>query len=466
MSVRSVSVVALVALGACGLASACGDTIIIIQGGPDGSAAGVDSSTVTPGADAETSGDGAANPDSAPLVVCPAGSETRISGIVYDPAGRTPLYNVRVFIPSGPLPPIPTGVPVPDPATNRCAAGRTCESEAVNPIVATLSDSKGRFELNGPKVLPGRNVPLVIQVGKWRRAIVIPEVKACENTKLDRADTRLPKNGAEGDMPQIAVTTGGCDALECLLGGIGIDLTEFEAGSVDPRKHVHMYRGEGGAPTLNGAGIPAATELWSNVDTLRKQDITMLSCECSESNTTKPAGFDTIRNYADAGGRVFFTHFHATWLKNNATWGTGILDFTSTGAGANPYEINTTFPKGLALSEWLVEVGASPVAGQIDMPSGTVTNSQQGLAAGSAAKEWIGRGATAKHFSFNTPYKAPLTDQCGRVMFSDVHSVTAGGGQFPSACGAFNRAQVALEYMFFDLSSCVQDESLAPVPPK
>ncbi len=459
MSFQKIGLMGLVVFGAVAAVTACGSTTIR-RTFEDPDSALPD----TTDAQGTTDGPSLLDPDAASAGKCPEGSETRITGKVFDPAGKNPLYNIQVFVPSGPLSEIKDGLPAPD--GNGFCRGQTCDTEVLNPIVAGLTNTKGEFELKGPKLFPGKDVPLVMQIGKWRRKIVIPEIKGCENNKLDVKDTRLPKNGTEGDMPQIVLTSGGCDALECLLAGIGIDSSEFEAGFVDPKKHIHIYRGSGGGTTVNGQAVPIADDMWRSAENMRKYDIAMLSCECGENNQNKPAALDTMRNFANAGGRVFATHFHYTWMKNNASWGTGIVDFSSSGTGANPYAVNTGFPKGQALADWLVEIGASSTNGQVDLPSGNVTNSQRGLAGGSAAQEWIGKGTSAKYFSFNTPYKAPVSDQCGRFVFSDVHSAGTGGGAFPSGCSALNKSQLVLEYMFFDLSSCVQDETKPPEPPK
>jgi hypothetical protein len=42
---------------------------------------------------------------------CDAGTETTLSGIVYDPAGVTPLYNAIVYIPEDPGAALPTITP-------------------------------------------------------------------------------------------------------------------------------------------------------------------------------------------------------------------------------------------------------------------------------------------------------------------------------------------------------------------
>ena len=388
---------------------------------------------------------------------CPAGQETRVTGKVYDPGGYNGLYNIQVFVPSGPLPDLKAGA--------QCV---TCDSEVLNPVASALTNVKGEFELKGGKLLAGKNIPLVIQVGKWRRKFTLPEVKACEtNVALRDRDIRLPKNGREGDMPQIAVTTGGCDALECLLAGIGIDPAEFEAGD-DPgtEGHIHLFRGAGGGSKANGKATPAATTLWGSAKELLKYDIVALSCECDEHNETK-AQIDTMRDFANNGGRVFGTHYHRTWIKNSryAEW-RDLFTWNEFGAGgAGVYPVNTSFPKGKALAEWLVEVRASNRVGDVKLTD--VTTSTGGIPASSPAQSWIGAGTAIKYSSFNTPLAVATKDQCGRYVFSDVHSAGSGGGDFTSSsCRGLNEQQTALEFMFFDLSSCVQDDKQPPQPPK
>ena len=132
-------------------------------------------------------------------VTCQSG-KTSISGTVFAPNGTLPLYNVIVYVPNTPLDPIPSGA-----TCDTCGA-----TVSGSPIVTTLTDAKGNFVLDNVPV--GANIPLVMQVGKWRRQVTIANVTQCVDNPVSvksngiETVTRLPKTRAEGNIPKIAVT--------------------------------------------------------------------------------------------------------------------------------------------------------------------------------------------------------------------------------------------------------------------
>jgi hypothetical protein len=87
-----------------------------------------------------------------------------------------------------------------------------------------------------------------------------------------------------------------------------------------------------------------------------------------------------------------------------------------------------------------------------------------------------------EYFSFDTPVNAPpnpdggAPNYCGRAVFSDLHVAgdpsTSDSMSPPDGCssGALSPQEKALEFMLFDLSSCVIPDTVAPpsgggVPP-
>jgi hypothetical protein len=383
---------------------------------------------------------------------CSAGKTTTVTGSVYDPAGKVPLYNVIVYVPNAPLDPLPKGV-----SCDKCGA-----ITSGSPIVTALTDSKGQFVLKNVPV--GKDIPLVMQVGKWRRKVLLPEVKECvDNPITDKNLTRLPKNRKEGDLPQMALVTGGCDELECLFRKIGIDDSEYTSGTGTGA--MHLYKGQGGGTI---SGITNAQPFWTDLNKLKEYDLTILSCECSEYPTNK--GTDALNAmfaYANAGGRIFASHFHYYWFKSGppdwqktATWG-GSSSLT----GA--YTVDMTFPKGKAFGEWLVNVGASSTPGSIALNS---VKSDVATINPETSTRWIYKEGpeSVKYYSFNTPVGKPAESQCGRSVFSDIHvSNESGGAAFPGGCSSADLTpqEKALEFLFFDLSSCIQKDGDPPAPP-
>jgi hypothetical protein len=135
--------------------------------------------------------------------------------------------------------------------------------------------------------------------------------------------------------------------------------------------------------------------------------------------------------------------------------------------------VDVSFPKGQALRDWLLAVSASTVAGQLP-----IKDSKHNVDAvdPARAQQWIslpnpsaGNQKAVEYMTFNTPIDALPASQCGRVVYSDLH-VSSGdvvGQPFPQGCVTTDLSpqEKALEFMLFDLSSCVQSDSQPPAPP-
>jgi hypothetical protein len=136
------------------------------------------------------------------------------------------------------------------------------------------------------------------------------------------------------------------------------------------------------------------------------------------------------------------------------------------------------------MANWLVNVGGSTTPGQLVILAGQHTVD---AANPTYSQRWIYsdavpgsrtqtlRNPSVQYFTFNTPLTAPAADQCGRVVLSDIHVSNAGTPAdqsgpnlaFPTGCQATNLSaqEKALEFMLFDLSSCVIPDSSVPIPP-
>lgn len=396
---------------------------------------------------------------------------TSISGVVNIPSGTLPLPDVSVYIPRGELFDIQTGADC-----NPCGGFLSGI-----PVVEAITNTEGRFQLMN--VPPGQDIPLVIEVGKWRRAVVIPEVRECEDNILDPELTRLPRNQQEGSLPQFAVTTGGWDALECLLRKIGISDSEFTPA--DQGGRVHLYSGRGGTDRFSdamhgGASFIEAWDWWNSADNLLPYDIVLHSCEGSTNARDKSdAARQALLQYANSGGRVFLSHYHYIWLSEGpqdfrdvARWSSTSLSDTVTGL------IDTTFDKGMQLADWMELTGTTP-RGQfrINEARGSIRDLNDAIATrwvylrpGCNAFEQIfgcnPNREIIQYFSFNAPVHNAPENQCGRVVFSDIHvsadDTSSPNTPFPSGCTTqgLTPQEKALVFMLFDLSRCVVPDKI------
>jgi hypothetical protein len=443
-------------------------------------------------------------------VKCASGS-TSISGTVYDPAGKDPLYNVVVYVPQNALEPLPKGVPT---GAAACSCPALYKS---GQVVTTSTAVNGTFKLSDAPV--GTNVPLVIQIGKWRRLFHV-KTTACENTAVPDKTLLLPSTIAAGDtndnMPDIAVSTGSADTLECLMLRIGLPTSEYVAGA-GGTGHVHVFAGGdtsgfgagGSAESPGMAGAPPSpTNLWQSQSQLMPYDVVLLSCEGGETYDANPQALEA---YLNAGGRAFGSHYHYAWFsgpigsnqsyKAPADWGTNLATWTANGngtggggffgggtpiGGAIVQTLNgstSTFAKGQALDQWLNIVGA---LGQNNVGAGLLSIYQprynaQVSATNKPSQPWINYDDSGTnwtmYFSFDTPVGGIKADggtnetapsYCGRAVFSDLHvagnPMTTDTMSPPGGCytGNLSPQEKALEFMLFDLSSCVIPDTVPP----
>jgi hypothetical protein len=430
---------------------------------------------------------------------CSGGGSTTISGTVYDPAGKNPIYNVAVYVPNAPVAPLTLG-----------ASCYACgDLYTGKPIATALTDASGKFVL--PNAPDGKDIPLVVQVGKWRKQLTLPSVTACQDNPLPDKSLRLPKNQSEGDIPSIAISTGGADTLECLLRRIGLDPTEYGPGASGTGR-IHIFQGSdagmgaggllggllggggmgmvipgvgyvGPAPNTSPAAPKSSAALWDSVADLMPYDILLLSCEGQD---TQNMNQQALHDYASGGGRVFASHFHYAWFntgpyasENLATWTTGANSIGNVNANiVTTLPNGGAFPKGQALKDWLMGVGALTNG---ELPIQAARHNADVTAANTVSQTWITADQSAmtpgavQYFSFNTPTDAQINPdhmvQCGRVVYSDLHVGAASMDNpvmpVPASCTSADLSpqEKALEFMLFDLSSCLTPDNRPPAPP-
>ncbi|HEY4241922.1 MAG TPA: hypothetical protein VGM88_19015 [Kofleriaceae bacterium] len=392
-------------------------------------------------------------------------ANTSISGTVYAPNGTLPLFGFDVYIPQTDLTPFPDGV--------QC--GRCQASLDGDPLIAVKTDENGNFKIdNAPS---GPNIPLVISSGKWRRQIMLSDVIPCQDNPLDSDTTRLPRNKSEGDMPKIAVATGGADTMECLIHRLGIDDAEITTDSGDGK--VNFFVGDGGGVSSFETGWPGgdgsfanATTLWNSLDKLSQYDIVMLSCEGEPTTDNKTqAAMDNMKMYADIGGRVFTTHYHGIWIAGGSMAGSPgigepewepIMNWDEVGNEPVTDLVDTVDnTEGPTFATWINNVGPTS-GGTIQLINGSGRQTVQALDM-TRAVQWVtDPGSThAQIFQFTTPQEEPMeANRCGKVIFSDMHvAADEGFGEpFPDNCTATDLSvqEKALAFMFFEVASCIQ----------
>lgn len=455
---------------------------------------------------------------------CTNDGGTTIVGKIMDPAGANPLYNVLAYVPMyDPAQPsaIPPGYGIqPIVGGVTFPSGVSCDSCSYlytgYPIAVGASGTDGTFTItNAPS---GQNIPVVVQVGKWRTHATVSTVTSCG--QADAGAINMPSSVPASDpivsIPQIAVSMGAADSLQCLLYRVGIDISEFTSGA-SASGHIHVFTGGALGGILPGTPPSSSANMWNTLPNLEKYDVSLFSCEGNETQGANP---QILEQYVNAGGRAFLSHYHYAWLAGpletgasagytaNADWGTNLASWNSNDQGADEgavigAEISTTlngggaFAKGQELESWLSNVHALGTGGvaATEVAVNSPSFDPNVTSANTVSQAWATYDTTTAtddgfptaYFSFDTPVGAVAPPDggappyCGRVVFSGLHVGAAAndapGGLFtPSAStcnpgpGDLSPQEKVLEFMLFDLSACVTPDTAPPgipiqVPP-
>jgi hypothetical protein len=424
------------------------------------------------------------------VAVCANAGGTKVSGVVYDPAGLNPLWNAIVMIPN-------TLASVTTVGTGPSNDPTGCGGVNLPPAVSFVKTGvNGEFTLTNVPV--GTSVPVLVQVGKWRRqftvtttacgtTVIAPPLTAA-STPAERTNypARLPRSTAEGALPRFGLVQSGCDQMECFLRRIGIADSEFSNANNASPGRVELYRG-GGYGRTGQNPLPGRTVLagiGATASRLNRYDMVILPCDCgNEYNNGDPTTRANLVNYANVGGRIFASHWGEEWVArvgevsppfpNTATFnGVGV------GTPITAY-IDTTFPTGNVFTQWMQGVGAGTAANTFQLTSlGSTVQSRGTLGASQRYVYGYTSAAVpraAPDLAFNYTFETPLAagPKFGRVMFTDMHlsndSVDYGGSDFPEVCRdpgtALSAQEKAAEFLLFDLGGCANPVPPPPVPP-
>ncbi|TAK32432.1 MAG: hypothetical protein EPO40_02615 [Myxococcaceae bacterium] len=443
---------------------------LVTLGCSSGDAPGFAPATDAALVDRSTGSDAPVSPpaDVAPSAgVCPVGGSAQLTGRTFAPNGRDPIPGVRVYV-------VPAGQAFAPPAT-----GVVCQHCAAPPaaLASTLSNPDGTFTLYGAALDPGGTFAVAFESGGFRHVEHAVALGRCGRLALPAARTRLPGVSAGDDAaPRIAVagyrtapsgprTVDVNDRFTHVLDAIG--LTAYD--TFDPDR----------AGTNGGRG-PDLLGLLADATTLARYQILITPCGVlgvfdPSTHLTAPM-IANLQGWLARGGRLYASDL-AYPIVAHAYPG-GIVFASGHPARGEPADIGVGLAGTAALQAtvdepglraWLQQVGAvapgastlpvldlrDPWAAMDTLPSAELMPGPNGSRSGTV---WVS-GDVSWHEGPPGPHHHPLTvqvdypgaggDYCGRIVFTSYHVQTGTGA-------TLSPQERVLEYLFFQLSSCIQ----------
>ncbi len=397
----------------------------------------------------------------------PAGSDTVVTGRITAPNGEDPIRDAIIYVPE-------SGAPEEFPPQVAC---EVCNSPVGGrPVALTHSGIDGTFELSRVPVTD--NTPIVIQKGRWRKTVHVP-ISKCERQGLSAEQTRLPRDRTEGTLPQMAVAVGDYDSIECVLKNIGVAPSEFTS----PKKQgaIHLYDNE-----TAGTGAPGKVnvgELLRSLPAMRQYNLIFLNC----SETTYSGGLladsqvkQNLVDYVASGGRLYATDWSYDFVQQppsfspyicfeddqacTVTTPHGFHTAPSRGAGDTPFDadVDTSTEAGQNLAAWLTKLPTPVLGGKVHiqdlLPEWVLIHQTALDLAKFPSTTWLNGTVKGRKRPLSVTFDYPQEMACGKVLYSSYHTREhAAQTLFPGYCasGKMITQEHVLEYLIFELSSCV-----------
>ena len=386
---------------------------------------------------------------------CPDGSPTEIVGKVFAGNGADPVPAAAVFIPVFDLPEFPSSL-----------GCDLCNDIPVS-VASTQTDFDGSFRL---RYTPSGSQPVVVRLGRFQRVVTMDIVPCTENTIPADPGTsgkgvRLPRKTGElssqDNLPRIAVASGDYDQIECVLKRIGID-------------EVDLFNGRSPGAT-NPPTIAELSTLLTDEKRLLRYNILIINCTDNQyqSLLSQSGVKATLEKFVRSGGRLYVTDWAYDVIEQVPQFSPYICFEPQSLPGpamcmANPERAtaadsrNPYGGKNKVLDpqmvKWLQQFpGTINPNNEVDIGYSFVIVNSTSADPKTMTKTWVqgptpvGTRAQTVTFDYNS---------CGRVHFSTYNTEPDGvvneSTRWPNSCkGNFTPQERLLEYLFFNIASCV-----------
>ena len=290
-------------------------------------------------------------------VQCPGGAKTTVSGTVFAPNGDVPLYNVVVYVPNASARPAARGREL-RPVRRRRSAATRWSPRSPTPRASSCS-----------RTCPsGNDIPLVIQVGKWRRQIVAARrvAECADNAARGRRPDPPAAQPDRGRHPEDRAHHRRRRPARVPAAQDRHRRRRVHARRRDrPRQPLRRPRRRRRSTRPRSTAAPTsrdAPDLWDRRRRrCSKYDVVLLSCEGgAEPDNKPPPRARRCSTTPRVGGRVFASHWHNYWLEA----GPGAVPARRRRSTTRPISrpvhraaSTPPSPRAWRCREWLVNVG-------------------------------------------------------------------------------------------------------------